>query len=98
MLLKEILERKIETFVKEKNDKIIETINYLVDEFDKNQNELNNLINEIENNPLEDDYFFKNIKKEDYKKRAETLENSILVIEKRWSELVLILNERLNKN
>jgi cellulose biosynthesis protein BcsQ len=97
MLLKEILERKLESFSKEKNDKLIETINYLVDEFDKNQNELNNLINEIETNPLEDDFFFKNIKKEDYKKRAETFENAILAIEKRWSELVLILNERLNK-
>jgi hypothetical protein len=97
MVLNEILERNISTFSKEKNDKIIQTINFLVDEFEKNQNQLDLLIDEIESQPIEDDFFFKNLKKDDYKKRAELLEKNILVIEKRWSELVLILNERFNK-
>jgi hypothetical protein len=97
MDVKEILERKIDTFSKEKNEKLIETINFLVDEFEKNQNQLNNLLTEIEATPIEDNYFFKNIKKEDYKKRAASLEDKILLIEKRWSELILILNQRYNK-
>jgi hypothetical protein len=97
MILNEILEKNISTFLKEKNDKIIQTINFLVDEFEKNQSQLDLLISEIENESIEDDFFFKNLKKDDYKKRAELLEKNILVIEKRWSELILILNERFNK-
>jgi len=97
MVLNEILEKNISTFLKEKNDKIIQTINFLVDEFEKNQSQLDLLISEIENESIEDDFFFKNLKKDDYKKRAELLEKNILVIEKRWSELILILNERFNK-
>jgi hypothetical protein len=98
MILNEILEKNLSTFSKEKNDKLIQTINFLVDEFEKNQNQLNSLINEIENNPIDDDFFFKNLKKEDYKKKAETIEKNIFLIEKRWSELILILNDRFNKN
>ncbi len=97
MILNEILEKPISLFTKEKNEKLIQTINYLVDEFDKHQNELNFLIEEIENQPIDDDFFFKNIKKEDYKKRGEYLEKNIMTIEKRWSELIIILNERFNK-
>ena len=97
MILNEILEKNISTFLKEKNDKIIQTINFLVDEFEKNQSQLDLLISEIENESIEDDFFFKNLKKDDYKKRAELLEKNILVIEKRWSELILIINERFNK-
>jgi hypothetical protein len=97
MILNEILERSISSFLKEKNENITQTINYLVDEFDKNQNELNSLLEEIENQPIEDDFFFKNVKKEDYKKRGEHLEKNIMSIEKRWSELIIILNERYNK-
>jgi hypothetical protein len=97
MILNEILEKKINSFKKEKNEKIIESINFLVDEFDNYQNQLNDLVTEIENQPFEDDFFFKNIKKDDYKKRASLIEEKIFSIEKRWSELVLILNERLNK-
>jgi hypothetical protein len=98
MILNEILEKNLSAFSKEKNDKLIQTINFLVDEFEKNQNQLNSLINEIENNPIDDDFFFKNLKKEDYKKKAEILEKNIFLIEKRWSELILILNDRFNKN
>ena len=47
MILNEILEKDISKFSKEKNDNIIQTINFLVDEFEKNQNQLNLLINEI---------------------------------------------------
>ena len=97
MDLNDILEKKIVSFSKEKNDKIIEIINFLVDEFDKNQNQLNLLFSEIETSPIEDDFFFKNLKKEDFKKRALVFEEKILAIEKRWSELVLILNQRFNK-
>jgi hypothetical protein len=97
MHLQEILERNLSSFTKEKNDVLIKSINYLVDEFTENQKQLNLLLDEIENKPIEDDFFFKNLKKEDYKKKAELLENNILTIEKRWSELVLILNERFNK-
>ena len=97
MILNEILERSISSFVKEKNENLMQTINYLVDEFDKNQNELNSLLEEIENQPIEDDFFFKSVKKEDYKKRGEHLEKNIMSIEKRWSELIIILNERYNK-
>ncbi len=97
MVLNEILERTISSFAKEKNEKLIQTINYLVDEFDSYQNQLNTLIEEIENQHIEDDFFFKNVKKEDYKKKAELLEKKIIDIEKRWSELILILNERYNK-
>ena len=97
MILNEILERPISSFLKEKNENITQTINYLVDEFDKNQNELNSLLEDIENQPIEDDFFFKNVKKEDYKKRGEHLEKNIMSIEKRYSELIIILNERYNK-
>jgi len=97
MILNEILERSISSFTKEKNENLTQTINYLVDEFDKNQNELNSLLEEIENQPIEDDFFFKNVKKEDYKKRGVHLEKNIMLIEKRWSELIIILNERYNK-
>jgi hypothetical protein len=97
MKLNEILEKNIESFSKEKNEKIIETINYLVDEFEKNQNQLINLLDEIEDTPIEDNFFFKNLKKEDFKKKALVLEEKIISIEKRWSELVLILNQRFNK-
>ena len=97
MVLNEILERSTSSFVKEKNENLIQTINYLVDEFDKYQNELNFLIDEIENQPIEDDFFFKNIKKEDYKKRAVHLEKNIMLIDKRYSELIVILSERYNK-
>jgi hypothetical protein len=97
MILNEILEKNINSFKKEKNEKIIENINFLVDEFDTYQNQLNDLVDEIQNQPLEDDFFFKNLKKDDYKKRATLIEEKILSIEKRWSELVLILNERVNK-
>jgi hypothetical protein len=97
MDLNDILEKKIDSFSKEKNDKIIETINFLVDEFDKNQNQLNLLLSEIEVSTIEDDFFFMNLKKEDFKKRALVFEKKILAIEKRWSELVLILNQRFNK-
>jgi len=97
MDLNDILEKKIDSFSKEKNDKIVEIINFLVDEFDKNQNQLNLLLSEIEVSTIEDDFFFMNIKKEDFKKRALVFEKKINSIEKRWSELVLILNQRLNK-
>lgn len=97
MNLNEILEKKTESFLKEKNEKLIETINFLVDEFEKNQNQLIDLLDEIENTPIEDDFFFKNLKKEEYKKKASTIEEKILLIEKRWSELILILNQRFNK-
>jgi hypothetical protein len=97
MILNEILEKNINSFKKEKNDKIIESINFLVDEFNKYQNELFNLLDEIENQPIQDDFFFKNIKKDDYKKRAAFFEEKIFSIEKRWSELIIILNERVNK-
>jgi hypothetical protein len=96
MLLNEILERKIESFLKEKNEKLIETINFLVDESEKYHLELDNLLLEIENTTIEDDFFFKNLKKEDFKKRGLILENKITAIEKKWSELVLILNNRYN--
>jgi hypothetical protein len=97
MILNEILERSISSFVKEKNENLTQTINYLVDEFNKNKNELNSLLEEIENQPIEDDFFFKNIKKEDYKKRAVHLEKNIMLIDKRYSELIVILSERYNK-
>lgn len=97
MILQEILERNISSFTKEKNEVLIKTINYLVDEFIENQKQLNHLLDEIENNPIDDDFFFKNVKKENFKKRAELLENNITIIEKRYSELILILNERFNK-
>ena len=97
MILKEILEKDLSKFSKEKNDYIIQAINFLVDEFEKNQNQLSILINEIENEPIEDDFFFKNLKKEDYKKRAGIIEEKIFLIEKKWSELILILDERFNK-
>jgi predicted adenine nucleotide alpha hydrolase (AANH) superfamily ATPase len=97
MILNEILERSISSFTKEKNENLTQTINYLVDEFDKNRNELNSLLEEIENQPIEDDFFFKNVKKEDYKKRAVHLEKNIMLIEKRYSELIIILSERYNK-
>jgi len=97
MDVKEIIERKIDTFSKEKNEKLIQIINFLVDEFEQNQNQLNSLLDEIEGTPIEDNYFFKNIKKDDYKERAKVLEEKILSIEKRWSELILILNQRFNK-
>jgi len=96
MLLNEILERKSESFLKEKNEKLIETINFLVDESEKYHLELDNLLLEIENTTIEDDFFFKNLKKEDFKKRGLILENKITAIEKKWSELVLILNNRYN--
>jgi hypothetical protein len=98
MNLNDILERKIDSFSKEKNDKLLEIINFLVDEFDKNQNDLIHLLDEIEQTPIQDDYFFKNLKKEEYKKKASTIEEKIILIEKRWSELILILNQRFNKN
>lgn len=98
MNLNDILERKIDSFLKEKNDKLLEIINFLVDEFDKNQNELIHLLDEIEQTPIQDDFFFKNLKKEEYKKKATTIEEKIILIEKRWSELILILNQRFNKN
>ena len=97
MKLNEILEKNIESFSKEKNEKLIESINLLVDEFEKNQNQLINLLDEIEDTPIEDNFFFKNLKKEDFKKKALVLEEKILSIEKRWSELVLILNQLFNK-
>jgi hypothetical protein len=97
MKLNEILEKNIESFSKEKNEKLIESINLLVDEFEKNQNQLINLLDEIEDTPIEDNFFFKNLKKEDFKKKALVLEEKIISIEKRWSELVLILNQRFNK-
>jgi hypothetical protein len=97
MKLNEILERKIESFSKEKNEKIIESINLLVDEFEQNQNQLIGLLDEIEDTPIQDDFFFKNLKKEEYKKKALVLEEKIVSIEKRWAELVLILNQRFNK-
>ena len=89
--------RNISSFTKEKNEVLTNTINYLVDEFTENQKQLNHLLDEIENNPIDDDFFFKNVKKENFKKRAELLENNITTIEKRYSELILILNERFNK-
>jgi hypothetical protein len=97
MILQEILERNISSFTKEKNEVLTNTINYLVDEFTENQKQLNHLLDEIESNPIDDDFFFKNVKKENFKKRAELLENNITTIEKRYSELILILNERFNK-
>ena len=97
MVLNEILERSTSSFIKEKNEKLTQTINYLVDEFNKNRNELNSLLEEIENQPIDDDFFFKNIKKEDYKKRAVHLEKNIMLIDKRYSELIIILSEIYNK-
>jgi hypothetical protein len=98
MLLSEILERKTESFLKEKNDNLIQTINFLVDESENYHSQLDNLLSEIETQPIEDDYFFKNVKKDDYKKRAILLEEKIVAIEKKWSELILILNDRYKKN
>lgn len=98
MLLSEILERKTESFLKEKNDNLIQTINFLVDESENYHSQLDNLLSEIETQPIEDDYFFKNVKKDDYKKRAVLLEEKIVTIEKKWSELILILNDRYKKN
>jgi hypothetical protein len=98
MDINEILKKDISFFLKEKNDKIIKIINSLVEEFENKQKELELLMNEIENTPIEDDFFFKNLKKEEFKKRAEVIEKNIFLIEKKWSELILVLNERFNKN
>jgi hypothetical protein len=98
MDINEILKKDISFFLKEKNDKIIKIINSLVDEFENKQKELELLMNEIENTPIEDGFFFKNLKKEEFKKRAEVIEKNIFLIEKKWSELILVLNERFNKN
>lgn len=97
MKLEDILKQDTKVFLREKNEKIIEIINFLVDESDVYRNQLENLLIEIENEPIEDDYFFKNIKKEDYKSRATLIEQRIHDIEKKWSELILILNDRFNK-
>lgn len=97
MILNEILEKKNESFLKEKNENIIKAINFLVDESEKYHLHLENLLLEIENTTIEDDFFFKNLKKEDFKKRASELENKIFLIEKKWAELILILNNRYNK-
>ena len=97
MKLEDILKQDVNTYLREKNDKIIQIINFLVDESDVYRNQLESLLSEIENEPIEDDYFFKNVKKEEYKNRAVEIEKKIHQIEKRWSELILILNERFNK-
>ena len=98
MDLENILKQDIDTYLREKNETIINVINFLVDESDVYRNNLENLLTEIENEPIEDDFFFKNLKKEDFKTRAISIEKKIHEIEKRWSELIIILNERFNKN
>jgi hypothetical protein len=97
MDLENILKQDIDTYLREKNETIINVINFLVDESDVYRNNLENLLTEIENEPIEDDFFFKNLKKEDFKTRAISIEKKIHEIEKRWSELIIILNERFNK-
>ena len=52
------------------------------------------LLAEIETTPIEDDFFYKNVKKDDFKKRGLILEEKIKAIEKKWAELILILNQR----
>jgi hypothetical protein len=97
MKLEDILKQDVNIYLREKNEKIIQVINFLVDESDVYRNQLENLLLEIENEPIEDDFFFKNVKKEGYKSRAVEIEKKIHEIEKRWSELILILSERFNK-
>jgi hypothetical protein len=97
MKLDNILKQDVTTYLREKNEKIIEVINFLVDESDIYRKQLEDLLIEIENEPIEDDFFFKNIKKEEYKNRAVDIEKKIHEIEKRWSELIIILNDRFNK-
>jgi hypothetical protein len=97
MDLENILKQDVDTYLREKNETIINVINFLVDESDVYRNKLENLLAEIENEPIEDDFFFKNLKKEDFKTRAVSIEKKIHEIEKRWSELIIILNERFNK-
>lgn len=94
MILNEILSRRSETYLKEKNDKLIETINFLVDESENYHLQLEILLAEIETTPIEDDFFYKNVKKDDFKKRGLILEEKIKAIEKKWAELILILNQR----
>ena len=98
MNLENILKQDVNTYLREKNETIIKIINFLVDESDIYRGQLENLLTEIENEPIEDDFFFKNLKKEDFKTRAVSIEKKIHEIEKRWSELIIILNERFNKN
>lgn len=98
MNLENILKQDVNTYLREKNETIIKIINFLVDESDIYRSQLENLLTEIENEPIEDDFFFKNLKKEDFKTRAVSIEKKIHEIEKRWSELIIILNERFNKN
>jgi hypothetical protein len=97
MILNEILSRRSDTYLKEKNDKLIETINFLVDESEKYHLQLEMLLAEIETTPIEDDFFYKNVKKDDFKKRGLILEEKIKAIEKKWAELILILNQRFNE-
>jgi|688.fasta_scaffold1310000_1 hypothetical protein len=98
MDLENILKQDVNTYLREKNENIIKIVNFLVDESDIYRNKLEDLLAEIENEPIEDDFFFKNLKKEDFKTRAASIEKKIHEIEKRWSELIIILNERFNKN
>jgi hypothetical protein len=97
MILNEILSKRSETYLKEKNDNLIETINFLVDESEKYHLQLEILLAEIETTPIEDDFFYKNVKKDDFKKRGLILEEKIKAIEKKWAELILILNQRFNE-
>jgi hypothetical protein len=94
MSIDEILKKDINSFLKEKNENLYKYINTLVDEFDIIKSNLSGLFNEIENEPIMENYFYLDLKKKDFKKRAEDLESRLLIIEKRWGELILILNQR----
>ena len=94
MSIDEILKKDINSFLKEKNENLYKYINTLVDEFDIIKSNLSGLFDEIENEPIMENYFYLDLKKKDFKKRAEDLESRLLIIEKRWGELILILNQR----
>ena len=94
MNVDELLKKNNDFFIKEKNENLYKYINLLVDEFDIVQNKLNQLLLEVEDTIIDDNVFYLNLKKENFKKIGFDLENKLYEIEKKWGDLILILNQR----
>jgi hypothetical protein len=76
MEIEKILKLTIDELEKLSNMNLIEIFNFLADNIELVQKELKELADSIQNEPIEDDFFRMNIKKQEYKNKGLILLNS----------------------
>lgn len=84
----------VEELEKISNIKLIEMFNFLADNIEAIQDELRILGDKIQNEPIEDDFFRMNLKKQDYKNKGMILLNRFNLYMEQQNKIFKILTKR----